>query len=122
MSKIMVLLPNGYEEIEALTVVDFCRRAGIEAELVSITGSLETKGDHDIVIMADKKLEDVELSEYDGVVTPGGLPGTKMLKADTKVLEVIQIFFEDKKLVASICASPLVLEAAGVAEKIEGTI
>lgn len=122
MSKIMILLPNGYEEIEALTVCDFCRRASMEVDLVSITGSLETRGDHNIVIMADKKLEDVELSEYDAVVTPGGVAGTNMLKADSKVLEVIQIFFESKKLVASICASPLVLEAAGVAKKIEGTI
>ncbi|MEG0250434.1 MAG: DJ-1/PfpI family protein [Peptostreptococcus sp.] len=122
MSKIMVLLPNGYEEIEALTVVDFCRRAEIEVDMVSITDNLETKGDHDIIIKADKLLEDVNLGDYDGVVTPGGYPGTMMLKEDSNVLEVVKMFFDEKKLVASICASPLVLKAARVAEHIEGTI
>lgn len=122
MSKIMILLPNGYEEIEALTVVDFCRRAGIEVDMVSITDNLETKGDHDIIIKADKLLEDVNIGNYDGVVTPGGYPGTMMLKDNSNVLELLKMFFDEKKLVASICASPLVLKAAGVSEHIEGTI
>lgn len=122
MSKIMILLPNGYEEIEALTVVDFCRRADIEVDMVSITNSLETKGDHNIIIKADKLLEDVNLGDYDGVVTPGGYPGTMMLKDSANVLEVIKLFFDEKKLVASICASPLILKSAEIDEHIEGTI
>ena len=122
MSKLMVLLPNGYEEIEALTVVDFCRRAGIEVDMVSVTGDLNTVGDHNIVIKADKKIEDIALSDYMGLVTPGGMPGTKMLKENAKVLDTVKKFFDENKLVASICASPMVLEAAGVAPEIEGTI
>lgn len=61
MEKIMILLPNGYEEIEALTVVDFCRRAGIEIDMISITGSIDTIGDHGIVIKADKLLDDIDV-------------------------------------------------------------
>ena len=63
MSKLMILMPNGYEEIEGLTVVDFCRRANIEIDMVSITGSLETLGDHKIKVMADKLVEDIDLKE-----------------------------------------------------------
>lgn len=122
MSKIIVLLGNGYEEIEALTVVDFCRRAGIEVDTVSITGSLETMGDHNIKVMADKLIEDIDLSQYEAVVTPGGYPGTMMLKGDEKVLKIIKMFYDENKLVASICASPLVLDEADISKKIAGTI
>lgn len=122
MSKLMILMPNGYEEIEGLTVVDFCRRANIEIDMVSITGSLETLGDHKIKVMADKLVEDIDLKEYKGVITPGGYPGTMMLKDDKRVVEIIENFFKEGKLVASICASPLVLKEAGVAKEIEGTI
>lgn len=122
MEKIMILLPNGYEEIEALTVVDFCRRAGIEIDMVSITGSIDTIGDHGIVIKADKLLDDIDEDEYVGVITPGGMPGTKMLKSSKEVLSIINKFFSQGRLVASICASPMVLEEAGIASKIRGTI
>ncbi|WP_101772502.1 DJ-1 family glyoxalase III [Peptostreptococcus faecalis] len=122
MSKIMILMPNGYEEIEALTVVDFCRRADIEIDMVSITGELETIGDHNIKIITDKKVDNVDLDSYDGVVLPGGYPGTMMLKSNKDVLNILEKFFLEKKLVASICASPLVLEEAEIASKIEGTI
>lgn len=122
MKKLMILLGNGYEEIEALTVVDFCRRAGVEIDMVSITEDINTVGDHKIVIKADKKLEDITLTDYMGLVTPGGMPGTKMLKENSKVIDIIKEFYNDKKLIASICASPMVLEEAKIAEKIEGTI
>lgn len=122
MSKIMIFMPNGYEEIEALTVVDFCRRADIEVDMVSITGSLDTIGDHGIGIKADKLLEDIDLNDYVGVVTPGGMPCTRMLLGDDRVIEIVNKFYNDKKMVASICASPLVLEKAKVAENISGTM
>ncbi len=122
MEKLMILLPNGYEEIEALTVVDFCRRADIEIDMVSITGSIETIGDHNIVIKADKNLSNINLEEYVGLITPGGMPGTKMLESCDEVINIIKKFYSEGKLIASICASPMILEKAMIAKEIEGTI
>jgi 4-methyl-5(b-hydroxyethyl)-thiazole monophosphate biosynthesis len=121
MAKAMILMGNGYEEVEALTVVDYLRRANIDIDMVSITGSLETVGDHGIQVKADRRLEDIDAGEYDAVITPGGMPGTRMLAGDERVLKLVKDFFERGKWVASICASPMVLEAAGVAGSVKGT-
>jgi len=121
MKKAMLLLGNGYEEVEALTVVDFLRRAQIPIDMVSITGKLETVGDHQIRIYADRLLEEVDSEEYDVVITPGGMPGVKMLASDRRVTELVRRFYDQGKLVAAICASPLVLEAAGISRDIKGT-
>lgn len=121
MAKAMLLLGDGYEEVEALTVVDYLRRADIPVDMVSITGSLETVGDHQIRVKADRLLEEVEPAEYDAVITPGGMPGTRMLAGDERVLQLVRDFYGQGKWVASICASPMVLEAAGVANKVKGT-
>jgi len=121
MAKAMLLMGNGYEEVEALTVVDYLRRADIAIDMVSVTGSLETTGDHGIRVMADRRLEDIDPLDYDAVITPGGMPGTKMLASDERVLKLVRDFFEKGKWVASICASPMVLEAAGIAGRVKGT-
>lgn len=121
MKRAMILLGNGYEEIEALTVVDYLRRAEIPIDMVSITGSLETLGDHQIQIKADRLFEEIDPSEYDAVITPGGGPGSKMLASHEGVLSVLKSFYEDGKIVASICASPIALNASGVAKHIKGT-
>lgn len=121
MKKTMILLANGYEEIEALTVVDYLRRAEISIDLVSITGNLETISAHQVHILADKLIEDIEQEEYDAVITPGGIPGSTNLAENDKVTALLQSFYQGNKLVASICASPLALEAAGLAEKVKGT-
>ena len=122
MGRVMILMPNGYEEIEALTVVDFCRRAGIEIDMVSITGKLDTVGDHKVIIKADKLIEDINPDDYKGVITPGGMDGTNMLVNDERAVSIIKNFFEGGKLVANICASPMILQKAGVANKIKGTM
>ena len=121
MKKAIILLGNGYEEIEALAVVDFLRRAEITIDMVSITGSLETVSTHGVHIKADKLIEEVNPVDYDAIITPGGIPGSTMLAENKNVLSYLQSFYEDNKLVASICASPLALEAAGLAAKIKGT-
>jgi protein deglycase len=121
MKKAIILLGNGYEEIEALAVVDFLRRAEIIIDMVSITGSLETVSTHGVHIKADKLIEEVNPVDYDAIITPGGIPGSTMLAENKNVLSYLQSFYEGDKLVASICASPLALEAAGLATKIKGT-
>ncbi len=116
MSKICIFMADGVEEVEALSVVDLVRRAGITIDMVSIMGKKSIDGSHGIVIEADKLIEDIDASEYDGLVCPGGLKGTNNLKADDRVAELIRKFFGDGKLVSAICAAPTVLGAAGVLE------
>lgn len=120
--KVCLLLPNGYEELEAIAVVDLLRRASIPVDLVSITGSLETVGDHQVRIQADRLIEEIDPDEYQMLVTPGGLPGTLMLSRDERVLDLMRKFAADKtRWIASICASPLVLRAAGISAHHAGT-
>lgn len=116
MAKLFICMADGCEEVEALTVVDLVRRAGIQMDMVSITGNKTITGSHNIVMEADALMEDVDLSKYDGVVLPGGMPGTNHLKADERVLSAIKTFAKDNKLVAAICAAPTVLGYAGLLE------
>ena len=114
MKKVAVLLAEGFEEIEALTVVDVLRRAGITCDMVSIEEEFVV-GTHNIKIKADKLLgEDIE--KYDMIVCPGGLPGAENLSKNVKVLDVIQKFNKmEDKYIAAICAAPaMVLPMAGI--------
>lgn len=122
MKKVAILMPNGYEEIEALTVVDLLRRAGLTIDMVSVIGSLNTVGDHGIQVRADILFEEAKWDDYQMLVTPGGMTGTLMLAGNQAVLRVLQDFHRDEqRYVASICASPIVLAAAGISQESEGT-
>lgn len=114
MAKTAIFLAEGYEEIEALAVVDIFRRAGIETDMVSISEELLTKGSHGIQVMADKLLKDANFEEYDMLVLPGGLKGMQNLEACTVLMEQIDAFYEDDKFVASICASPSIFGRRGI--------
>lgn len=116
MSKIGIFMADGCEEIEGLTVVDVARRAKLEIVMISITGTREVKGSHDIIFMADALASDVNYDELDGIVLPGGMPGTLNLGADETVNKVIREFAAAGKLVCAICAAPSVLGAAGILE------
>lgn len=113
--KVILFLAEGFEEVEALTVVDYLRRKDILVDTISITDNETVKGAHDIIVITDKKIDEVnELDSYDGVVIPGGMPGASNLRDDNKVIEIIRTMNDSGKLVASICAGPMVLERAGV--------
>lgn len=115
MKKVAVFLADGFEEIEALTVVDVLRRAKIKCDMVSITEDLNVKGTHDILVKADRVMGD-DLKEYDMLVMPGGLPGASNLAKCEKLIELIKEFNKnDEKYIAAICASPAyVLPKAGI--------
>lgn len=119
--KTIILLGNGYEEVEALTVVDYLRRAEIPIEMISLTGELMTIGSHGIQIKADRLLEDVAHEEFDMVITPGGMPNSKVLASNANVIELLQKQKRENRYIACICASPLALQAAGIASQITGT-
>ncbi|MEI0605133.1 DJ-1/PfpI family protein [Brachyspira alvinipulli] len=112
--KILVPLAEGVEEIEVITIVDVLRRADIEVITASLTENLEVKGAHNIVIKADTLLEKTINYDFDGIALAGGYGGMNNLKSDMRIIEKIKTMYEDKKLVAAICASPIVLGEAGV--------
>lgn len=112
--KIIVFLADGFEEVEALTVVDYLRRVDIEVDMVSITDEKEVRGAHGIRVISDKLLKDLNRDDYKGVVIPGGLPGATNLQASSGVIEVVKDMYKNEKLVAAICAGPIVLQEAGV--------
>lgn len=114
MKKVAVMLANGFEEIEALTVVDIIRRANITCDMFSISG-MEVKGAHDIVVKADKLISE-EVKEYDVIVLPGGMPGATNLRDNEEVIDLVKWFNDNKKIVAAICAAPIVLGKAGIIE------
>ncbi|MFA6599936.1 MAG: DJ-1 family glyoxalase III [Candidatus Omnitrophota bacterium] len=120
MKKILVPLAGGFEEIEAVTVIDVLRRAGFRVE----TASLDAKtvaGAHGLSVVADLTLEDALKADYDALVLPGGQPGTDHLRKDNRVLGLVRKMRDGGKWVAAICAAPLVLRDAGIADGLELT-
>lgn len=114
MDKILVFLADGFEEVEALTVIDYLRRAGIGVDTVTINDSLDVRAAHDVIIKADKLLGDINEDEYRGLYVPGGTKGAENLRDDERVIEIVKSFYDDGKTVAAICAGPIVLDKAGV--------
>lgn len=114
MKKILLLLAEGFEEIEALTPVDYLRRADVDVDMASLTDDLSVTGAHGIVVSADITLDSIDPTVYDGVYLPGGMPGSLNLRDDARVLSIVRDFVDAGKAVAAICAAPIVLEKAGV--------
>jgi DJ-1 family protein len=113
MPKAIVILAEGFEEIEAVTVLDVLRRAGVTVTAAALTGHA-VRGAHDIVVQADVTLDAVEAMDFDALILPGGQPGATNLQRDTHVVSMVKRFVAASKLTAAICAAPIVLESAGV--------
>ena len=111
---VAVFFANGYEEIEALTVVDLTRRAGIETWMVSITGERKVTGSHGIEVSMDKTLEEVDFNEVEMIVLPGGMPGTLNLEACELLMEKVREFDKAGKYISAICAAPTVFGHLGL--------
>ena len=114
MKKTAMLFANGFEEVEALTVVDLLRRAAITCDIVSVDGTATVTGSHGVSVGADKAFSETPFDEYDALLLPGGQPGTNNLAADGRVLRLLQDFNAAGKLTAAICAAPTVLAKAGL--------
>jgi len=109
MSKIGIFMADGCEEIEGLTVVDIVRRAKMEIETISITDKAEVTSSHNVTFKTDTTKSQADYDSLDGIVLPGGMPGTLNLGADETVVATIKKFAAEGKLVAAICAAPSVL-------------
>lgn len=113
--KVAVLLANGFETLEALTVVDILRRGEVECNTFSLEGD-EVTTSHNIKLKADKSIMDEEINSYDFLVLPGGMPGSINLRDDERVIELVKKFNEKNKWICAICAGPIVLGKAGITE------
>ena len=113
MAKIGVFFSAGYEEIEALTVVDLCRRAGIEVTMVSVDETAAVTGSHQITVQMDQLLSETDFDAFDLLVLPGGMPGTLHLEACDGLMEQLDRFYSAGKWVAAICAAPQIFGHRG---------
>ena len=114
MEKIGVFLAEGFEEIEALTVVDICRRCGLQADMVSVTGAEMVKSSHGVSVQADRQFSEVDFGEYDMLVLPGGMPGTKNLEAHEGLMAQVDEFHKAGRYIGAICAAPSILGHRGI--------
>lgn len=114
MSRIAVFFAEGYEEIEALTVVDICRRSGIQVDMVSVTGDYMVTGSHNIPVKMDRLFEEADFGAYDMLVLPGGLKGTQGLEAHEGLMARVDAFYTDGKYIAAICAAPSIFGHRGI--------
>jgi len=113
MKTALVLFAAGSEELEAVTVVNILRRAGVTVTLAGLSeGAL--KGSRGITLQPDTTLDAVLNDDFDMLVLPGGMPGTRHLQADTRVLKLAQDMAKRGRYVTAICAAPMVLATAGL--------
>lgn len=114
MKKAAIFFAQGFEEIEALTVVDMLRRAKIQIDTVSITDEYLVESSHKVCVVADLLLEDCVFDDYDMLVLPGGLPGTIHLSECRPLTDALTAFHRAGKPLAAICAAPGVLGELGI--------
>ena len=114
MKKVAVLLADGFEEIEALTVVDILRRASVYVDTVSITDEYKVRGSHGINVQTEDLFDEVNFVEFDMIVLPGGMPGTTNLDEHPGVKRVVEDYVTSGKYVAAICAAPSILGSLGI--------
>lgn len=120
---VCVLLANGFEEIEALAFVDILRRAKINTVTVSTDNCGQNTGSHNITVVTDINIKDVDYSEIEAVVLPGGLPGAYNLRDSKDVKAMLDYTFDKKILMGAICASPyIVFEQSGFLKGKKATV
>lgn len=120
MKTALILFADGSEELEAITVVNILRRAGVSVTLAGLNaGAL--RGSRGTLLVPDATLDDALAHSYDMVVLPGGQPGTNNLKADARILKLVQQMAQQGKYVTAICAAPSVLAAAGLLDGKQAT-
>lgn len=112
MKSVLVPLAEGFEEIEALSIVDILRRAEIRVVTAALEG-VQVTGKHGVSVTADSGLDAVRAEDFDMIALPGG-PGASLLESDQRVLELLRKFAKAAKYTVAICAAPKVLKAAGL--------
>ncbi|WP_027399532.1 DJ-1 family glyoxalase III [Anaerovorax odorimutans] len=119
---VYVHLADGFEEIEAVTIVDVLRRAGIETKTISIMSKKEVTGAHGMTLSADILFREADYEKCEMIVLPGGMPGTTNLGNHKGLTENIKYFAKHNKWIAAICAAPMILGQLGLLEGKDATI
>jgi 4-methyl-5(b-hydroxyethyl)-thiazole monophosphate biosynthesis len=112
--KVAIHMAEGFEEVEAISIVDLLRRADINVLMVSMAHQLEVKGAHEIVVRADVLFEDVDYKDIFMMVLPGGMPGASNLDSHNGLKQQIKQFEDQDRPLAAICAAPMVLGKLGI--------
>jgi 4-methyl-5(b-hydroxyethyl)-thiazole monophosphate biosynthesis len=121
MKRVLVPLAEGFEEIEAVTIIDVLRRAGVRVDVAAL-GPRRVEGSHGIALVADLSIDDAEADDYDLIALPGGMPGTLHLREDPRVLRLLGEMDAGGKGVAAVCAAPSVLAEAGLLQDRRATV
>ena len=117
---VYILLGTGFEEIEALTPVDLLRRAGVEVRTVGLNGKI-VYGSHGIGVEADITIGELDTSDAEMIVLPGGLGGVASIRGCVKALDAVKAVYDSGKYVAAICAGPTVLADLGLLTGVKAT-
>lgn len=114
--RVMVLLAPGFEEIEAVSVIDILRRAKVNVQICSTTEKEYVTGAHNITVKSDVRLDFIDIYNdiYDLIYLPGGVPGVNNLAENESVIELLKKYDEDGTYIGAICAAPWVLDQAGI--------
>ncbi|WP_457745758.1 DJ-1 family glyoxalase III [Sulfurimonas sp.] len=114
MSRVLVPLAKGFEEIEAVTIIDVLRRAEVEVIVASLNSNMSVTGSHKITLQADLEIQSISSDEIEMIVLPGGWEGTYALADDENVQRLLREMDTKGKNIAAICAAPFALNKAGV--------
>lgn len=114
MNTVAVFLASGFEEVEALTIVDLCRRAGLHTPTVSTSAQRVVTGAHKIPVTADMLISELDFDLVDMIFLPGGMPGTLNLEQCPLLMQKVKEFDAEGKLLGAICAAPTVFARLGI--------
>ena len=119
--RVMIPLANGFEEIEAFTVVDVLRRAKIKVDMVGVIGSV-IQSKHGVKVIVDRTLNQINPEDYDAIILPGGSPGYQNLGRSAKLMEILKTFNTQNKLIGAICGAPTILAKEGLLDDKRATV
>ena len=114
MANLGIFLAPGFEECEALIVVDICRRAGLTIQMISISDEKTVVSSHNVSVVADTILSEVDFNTLDMIILPGGMPGTKNLEACDALMRQVDDFYKAGKCISAICAAPSIFGHKGI--------
>lgn len=119
--KVAIFLAEGYEEIEAVTIIDILRRGEVNLKIFGLNSN-KIEGSHNIIIETDDIFSIDKLSNFDGIIFPGGLTGVTNLKNNQNIIELVKDFNLKNKWICAICAAPMILDHAGILKDKKVTI
>lgn len=112
MAEVLVCLANGFEEIEAVTIIDVLRRANFNVTIAALS-ELDVHGNHGIIIKADTVIENIQEDQFDALIFPGGEPGVTNLQANPIISKLMAEFIQTDRIIGAICAAPRLLDSQG---------